>query len=386
MFYALLTSTLLSYFVNYHISLLGADQKGYIVQQYFQTFNIIRVLLQVSVALYLKNFYLYITLELVFSILYSIVVRYKIKQEYPWLIINSAQKTEIIKEYPDIIKKIKQVFFHKMSNFVKNGTDNLLIYGLINLQSVAFFGNYQLIFTKLGGLVKMAFAGTGSAVGNLIAENDEKNIKKVLWELVAIQFFIAGFFSMVIYQVMDSFILLWLGEKYILSNTILLLMIANFFIIQISSPIERFKNAYGLYSDTWAAAAEAIINLGISFVFGQIYGIAGVMLGTMISMLMIVVIWKPYFLYKNGFQKSVWLYWKGLFPILLVFCASAIMVNYISGYFSLIKENLNLYTWIIYAFKITVVVTLIYATLLFIFIPGFKVFCYRAKDLILKKF
>ena len=193
-FYALMSSTLLSYFANYHISLLGADQKGYIIQQYFQTFNIIRVILQALVAIYLKNFYLYIALELVFSAIYSIVVRYKIKHEYPWLIINSSQKAEIIKEYPVVIKKIKQVFFHKMSSFVKNGTDNILIAFLISLEGVAFFGNYQLIFTKLGGLVKMAFAGTGSAVGNLIAEDDQKNIKKVFWELVAIQFFIAGFF------------------------------------------------------------------------------------------------------------------------------------------------------------------------------------------------
>ncbi|MBJ7882712.1 hypothetical protein [Gelidibacter salicanalis] len=384
-FYALLTSTLLSYFVNYHISLLGADQKGYIIQQYFQTFNIIRIGLQVIVALYLKNFYLYITLELVFSILYSLLVRHKIKKEYPWLIINSAEKAEIIKEYPDILKKIKQVFFHKMSSFVKNGTDNLLIYALINLQSVTFFGNYQLIFVKLGGLVKMSFAGTGSAVGNLIAENDEKNIKKVLWELIAVQFFIAGFFSITIYHLMDSFILLWLGEKYILSQSILLLMIANFFLNEINSPIERFKNAYGLYADTWAAAAEAIINLGVSLLFGSIYGIAGIMLGTLVSMFFMVILWKPYFLYKHGFNKSVWLYWKGLTPMIVVFCASALLVTWISSFFNYDKDNLNLWNWAVYAFQITVTALVIYGVLLFFLIPGFRVFCLRIKSLIIKK-
>ncbi|WP_426430416.1 lipopolysaccharide biosynthesis protein [Winogradskyella sp. HB-48] len=384
-FYSLLISVLLSYFVNYHISLLGADQKGYIVQQYFQTFNIVRVILQVIVALYFKNFYLYITLELIFSIVYSIVVRYKIKKEYPWLIINSSQKTEIIKEYPEIIVKIKQVFFHKMSAFVKNGTDNLLIYALINLQSVAFFGNYQLIFLKLIGLVKMAFAGTGSAVGNLIAEDDEKNIKKVLWELIAIQFFIAGFFSMIIYHTMDAFIILWLGEKYILSHTILLLMIANFFMIQISSPIERFKNAYGLYSDTWAAITEALINLAISFIFGKLYGIAGIVLGTVVSLFLIAVLWKPYFLYKNGFKKSVFLYWKGLLPMILVFVASAFIINFVKDYFFYDSENINLFNWIIYAIQVTVAVTVTYTTLLYLFVPGFKVFCIRVKTLVINK-
>jgi len=386
-FYALMSSTLLSYFANYHISLLGADQKGYIIQQYFQTFNIIRVILQALVAIYLKNFYLYIALELVFSVIYSIVVRYKIKHEYPWLIINSSQKAEIIKEYPVVIKKIKQVFFHKMSSFVKNGTDNILIAFLISLEGVAFFGNYQLIFTKLGGLVKMAFAGTGSAVGNLIAEDDQKNIKKVFWELVAIQFFIAGFFSIIIYNVMDSFIILWLErQEYVLSNTILVLMIANFFMLEISSPIERFKNAYGLYSDTWAAITEAVINLGISFFFGRLYGIAGIMLGTLVSMLLIKVIWKPYFLYKNGFNKSVWLYWKGLLPVIIVLSVSAFLINYTIGLFPYNTEDSNYFNWALFAAKVSLLTTFVYGLLMFIFIPGFKVFCLRVKDLILTKF
>jgi O-antigen/teichoic acid export membrane protein len=384
-FYTLLFSSLLSYFANYHQSLLGADQKGYIIQSYLQTLNIIRVILQALVAIYFRDFFLYITLELLFSIIYSVVVRKKIKQEYPWLIINSAQKAQIIKEYPDVIKKIKQVFVHKMGSFVKNGTDNILVFALVNIQSVAFFGNYQLIFTKLGGLVKMVFAGTGSAVGNLIAEDDQKNIKKIFWELMSLQFFIAGFFSLIMYFVMEPFIILWIGEEYILTRSTLILLIANFFIFQISSPVERFKNAYGLYSDTWAAAAEAMINLAISFIFGSIWGIDGIILGTLVSLILIVVIWKPYFLYKNGFKKSVWLYWKGILPVSIVFCISALLVNLIANYITYDRETSSLISWVLYASKITVIVTTIYGIMLYVFISGFKIFILRMKDLITKK-
>lgn len=384
-FYTLLFSTLLSYFANYHQSLLGADQKGYIIQGYVQTLIIVRVILQAIVAIYLKDFYVYIVLELIFSIIYSVLLRKKVKKEYPWLIINSTEKAEIIKEYPDIIKKIKQVFVHKMGSFVKNGTDNILIAVLVTLESVAFFGNYQLILTKLGGLVKMAFAGTGSAVGNLIAEDNQQNIKKVFWELMAIQFFIAGFFSMILYFTMEPFILLWLGAKYIMAKTTLLLLIANFFIYQISSTVERFKNAYGLYQDTWAAASEAILNLGISFVCGSIWGIDGVITGTLVSLILMVVIWKPYFLYKNGFHKSVWLYWKGVLPLVIIFCISAILVNTISSFMPYDRETSNFLDWTFYAAKITAIVSVIYGGTLFVFNNGFKVFVYRMRDLVAKK-
>ena len=186
---------------------------------------------------------------------------------------------------------------------------------------------------------------------------------------------------------MDSFIILWLErQEYVLSNTILVLMIANFFMLEISSPIERFKNAYGLYSDTWAAITEAVINLGISFFFGRLYGIAGIMLGTLVSMLLIKVIWKPYFLYKNGFNKSVWLYWKGLLPVIIVLSVSAFLINYTIGLFPYNTEDSNYFNWALFATKVSLLTTFVYGLLMFIFIPGFKVFCLRVKDLILTKF
>ncbi|WP_370391198.1 lipopolysaccharide biosynthesis protein [uncultured Winogradskyella sp.] len=384
-FYALLFSSLLSYFANYHQSLLGADQKGYIIQGYFQTLIIVRVIIQCFVAIYLQDFYLYITLELLFSILYSIVLRQKIRKEYPWLIINSKEKGEVIKAYPEIIKKIKQVFVHKMSTFVKNSTDNILIFALVNVQSVAFFGNYQLIITKLAGLVKMAFAGTGSAVGNLIAEDDKENIKKVFWELMAIQFFVAGFFSLILFYTMEPFIILWLGEKYVLAKTTLILLIANFFIFQISSTVERFKNAYGLYGDTWAAGTEALLNLGISFFCGRIWGIDGVVLGTLVSLILLVVIWKPYYLFKKGFKKSVWYYWKGVLPLVILFCVSAFAVNFIAHSFTYDRESADLWDWVIYAIFITFVVTGIYGLSLFLFNTGFKNFVFRVKVMAIRK-
>lgn len=381
-FYSLLFSTLLGYFFNYHVSLLGADQKGYIDNKIFEILNICRVILQTLVAIYFKNLYLWIALEFVFSAIFSIILRARIKKEYPWLIINSTEKAQIVKEYPVIIKKIKQVFVHKIALFIKGGTDNILIYAFVNLQSVAFFGNYQLIIVKLSGLVKMLFSGTGSAIGNLVAENDKEKINKVFWELIAIQFFIAGFLGISLYYLLGYLIALWLGEEYILSNTILLLMIANFFLFEISSPVERFKNAYGLYSDTWAPITEAVLNLSISFIFGRLWGIEGILLGTLVSIVLIVVLWKPYFVFKNGFNKSVWLYWKGILPIIIVLSLSIILINYSITYIPYDTGSSNILNFLIHAFKVAAIIVLIYGTLLLLFINGFKMFCLRMKKII----
>lgn len=384
-FFSFLISTLLSYFINYHMTLLEADQKGYVVQVYFQSLNIIRLLLQAALAYYLQSYYAWIIMEVLFSIFFSIILRIKVKQEYPWLIIKSKEKVDIIKSYPDVIKKTKQLFIHKMGSFVKDGTDNILVATLVSLQSVAFFGNYQLIFMQLTSLIKITFAGTGAGIGNLVAENDKKNISKVFWEMMAIQFFIAGFFSLAMYYLITPFILLWLeDQKYILDETIIFLMIANFFITIVRSPVQHFQNAYGLFSDTWAPAVEIILNLVISLIFGKLWGVFGIMLGTFTSLSIIVIFWKPYFLYSKGFDTSVWQYWKGFIPLIIVFIISAFAVDFI--FIKFINQTAsNFFEWGLNAFLLSVVILFVYGLLMYSISTGFRDFCRRLSKLFFNK-
>ena len=382
-FFSFLLSTLLTYFMNYHMTLLEADQKGYVVQVYFQSINIFRLVCQALIAYYLQSYYAWIFMELAFSIVLSVVLRKKINDHYPWLILKSKENSDVIKKYPEIIKKAKQLFVHKMGSFVKDGTDNILVYALVNLQSVAFFGNYQLIFMNLIGLIKITFAGTGAGIGNLVAENNKKNTEKVFWEMMAIQFFIAGFFSLGIYYLISPFITLWVGEKYILDEFIVILMICNFFISIIRSPVQHFQNAYGLFSDTWAPALEIILNLMVSIIFGKLWGISGIMFGTLFSLIVIVMLWKPYFLYNKGFNSGVWNYWKGFISLLSIFLVSAFLINFFYTRF-LLSENLNFFSWLLNAIKLSVVILLIYGILIYISSKGFRDFSARVAQLISK--
>lgn len=370
-YFSFLSSTLLSYFFNYHMTLLEADQKGYVVQVYFQSLNIGRLIVQSIIAYYLQSFYAWVIMEVIFSLILSIILRLKIRQHYPWLIINSKESAKIIKEYPEIITKTKQLFIHKMGSFVKDGTDNILVYALVNLQSVTFFGNYQLIFMNLISLIKVTFAGTGAGIGNLVAENNEKNIQKVFWEMMALQFFIAGFFSITIYYLIGPFIILWIGEEYILGELILLLLIGNFFISLIRSPVQHFQNAYGLFSDVWAPACEILLNLVVSYIFGKLWGISGIILGTFLSLSVIAMIWKPYFLYKRGFRISIWNYWKGVIPLFGVFIISAFLVSFIQNRFFSIEE-VTFLSWGLSGLKLSIVAVIIYGALLYVSSLGFR--------------
>ncbi|UOY06095.1 hypothetical protein L0P88_19480 [Muricauda sp. SCSIO 64092] len=384
-FFAFVLSSLLAYFVNYHQILLQADQKEYVIAKYSQSVSIVKSLTQIALVSYFSDIYLWIGAELLFTVVQAILFRWKTGNVYPWLKLSlKGVSRNVLKKHPELVTKIKQVFVHKLAFFVKESTDQILIYAFVSLKSVAFFSNYYLIFGYLKVLINNIFTGTQASVGNLVAENNKDSINKVYWEMMAIRHFFAGFLFFSLFFLIEPFILIWIGSEYILEREVLILMLANIYISQIRSPTEMFINAYGLFNDTWAPITEAVINLVISIIFGKLYGIAGIMLGTFVSTLIIVLLWKPYFLYRDGFSKSVGSYWIGFFKLFGSFLLAFMISKFLIG--KLIHSEIsNYWDWFIYALQIVSLSSIIYSVLMFFINQGFRDFTFRVKKIILKK-
>lgn len=384
LFYAYLISSLLNYFYNYHMLLLQADQKGYISTAYLQTTHIIKIVTQITILYLSSSYILFITIELVSIVIINILFRSRIKKEYPWLNLSSTKNKALIDNNKDIILKIKQIFIHRISNFILKGTDNILIFYFVNLQSVAFIGNYYLIVGSSITLFTNLLSGTGASVGNLVAEDNKINIKRVFWELMSLNHFIGGVLFMSLYYGVDPVIALWLGDKYVMSPNVIFLLLANLYIMRMRVPVDEFINAYGLFHDTWAPITEGLLNLIFSMVLAHYYGIEGVLLGTLISVSSIVLIWKPYFLYKNGFKISVLNYWKGFVVLLLSFLLAFFVSNtIIEANFSINKSSW--FSLIVSLFKIGLVILTIYTSFIYILNKGFRVFIFRVVQFIKNK-
>ena len=307
-YFSFLASSLIGYFANYKQTLLGADQKNYVVTAYFQTAAIIKTIIQMALAYYTGNYYLWVIVELSFGIIYSFILNWKINQVYPWLKSEVSQGRILFKKYPEVMKYTKQLFVHKISAFVQFQISPFLIYLFVSLQTVAFYGNYTLIIDKMNQLLNNLFGSVSAGIGNLIAEGNSQKVIQIFWELMAMRFFIVGIAIFGFYQLMSPFILLWLGEEYVLPKSILILLIINFF-ISLSKGTDSFLYGYGLFNDTWAPVSESIIYIIVALIGGYYCGLIGVIWGSTISLFIIVGMWKPYFLFVKGFKQNVCLYW-----------------------------------------------------------------------------
>ena len=310
-FFSILGSSLIGYFINYRQIVLSADQKGYIVAIYFQSANMIRIALQIWLALRFKNLYIWVVTEFLFSLLGCIVLNWKINKEYPWLKTNKNAGKELLKKYPTILTNTRQIFIHKIKDFILNKSDEIFVFAFVSLKMVAYYGNYTMIVAKVGQVFSSILDSTYAGVGNLVAEGNKHNMMKVFWELMTIRHFVAGFLCFSIYHFIEPFISIWLGPEYILNHTILLLLCLHIYISTSRGVIDMFNHSHGLYADVWSAWAELGINITVTLVAGYYWGISGILLGKIVSTSLIIVIWKPYYLFHSGLHESIVNYWHG---------------------------------------------------------------------------
>ncbi len=384
-YFSFLFSSLIGYFVNYRQTLLGADQRNYVVTAYFQTAGIIKTLIQMALAYYTGNYYLWVVVEFVFGILHAIILNWKINQVYPWIKTDVRSGKELRKKYPEIIKYTKQLFVHKIGEVAQTQVTPFLVYAFSSLHLVAYYGNYTTITSKLGGLIGNFLGSTTASVGNLIAESDEEKTLNVYWELTAINFFIAGVCAISLYYLLPPFVTLWLGQQYVMSKVVLCLTIISFCLSLIRTPINQFKYGYGLFSDIWSPVAESVILVVVSVLCGRIWGLEGVLLGGIVSVSIVILGWQAYFLFTSGFKKSFWLYVYNSVKNFLVLGVGFYAINKIVTL--LVGEKIvdSWLSWVWYMVVVFAVSSFVEFVLMFFFANGMRNAVTRFYRMLFKK-
>lgn len=368
-FYSLLASNSIGYFINYRQTLLSADQKMYIVTMYYQGFAILKSLLQIFLAYYYKNLYVWVAIEFIFNLIYCIILNWKINKEYPWLKTNKNNGAQLLKQYPDVIKKTKQILIHQIKDFLLTKSDEIMVFAFVSLKMVAYYGNYTLIIGKLTAAFFTMFTGISAGIGNLVAEGNKEHTLNIFWQLSSLKYFITGILIFILSFLINPFIAWWLGDEYQLSTFIVVLFMINLFIMQTRQFVDSFNHTHGLYGDVWAAWAEGIINIAVTISIAINWGIVGILMGKIVSLIIIVVLWKPYYLFTQGIKEPVSSYWKGVGRYYLCFFIS---LGYLISTMHIfdIKPSATIYSMAYFGIVEILPTIILYAFLLFYFGPG----------------
>lgn len=310
-FGVLLFSALLGYFVNYRQIVLSASQQDYKVIYSYKSVMILKVAFQMFAVWRLPYGYVWwLVFEALFAAIASWTLHRMTVKTFPFLKPVGESFGVLRARYPEFTTKIKQLFFHKIGSFALTQSSPIIIYAYASLNTVTLYGNYILITAGIQSLVCSIFNSMGAGVGNLVAEGNRDKIIGVFDELFSIRFLIAATLCYCTYTLTPPFITLWIGPQYILPVSTLLLIVGLLFIALVRPTVDNFINAYGLFSDIWAPVTEAALNIGLSVLLGHFYGLNGIITGVIISQVVIILLWKPYFLFTRGLTGFMVRYWQ----------------------------------------------------------------------------
>lgn len=381
---ALSVSVLLSYWANYRQILFTADQKNYIVTYLFQGGRVVKSGLQILALLFLDpsySFWVWLALEIAISLLSSAGLEWSIRKYYPMLKTSFALGKKVIHNYPRLMRTTKQVFFHKIGGFALSQSSPLIIYAYASLRDVTIFDNYNFIVLGIIIMFENLFNGMTAGIGNLIAEKNPEKVNKLYWELFAFRTFVCCTIATCTMFLSQPFITLWVGSQYIMPKMALFWLMGTFFIRIFRGSTDSFLNAFGLYKDIAAPIIEAVLNIGLSILFGYFWGISGILAGVFTSLFLVVFIWKPFFLFREKMQSSPLIYFKTMAGHILIVIVSILSTYFIKNFLPIRPEN-SYSSWFLYGFCLLVISGIISFSLFYIFTPGMRAFTARSLSFI----
>lgn len=314
-----LLETICSYILSYKRSMLYADQKEYITNIIHMGYTILVNTMQLTFLYFTHDYYLYLIIKVMMRLVENIVISSYVNRRYSYLLDNNVTKLDS-KTEKDIFQKIRALFFHKIGTFIVSGTDNIIISKYLGLVTVGLYSNYYMIINAVQTVINHIIQATRASVGNLLVTESKTKQFDIFNKIRFVNFWISCFSSICIFVIMDSFITIWIGYKFVLPTKVLLVLVINFFIVSSRSTYGAFKEAAGIfYEDRFVPIIESLLNIVLSIIFVKKFGLMGVFMGTIGSGLVLWCYSYPKYVYNKLFGRKISDYMKETIYYFIIF-------------------------------------------------------------------
>lgn len=335
LFVLYLLNTVFSYLITYKRSLLYANQKNYITSAVGSIFSFLRNLLQVVLLLLTRNFVMYLLLQIVLTVLENVFINVIVNAKYSYVKELKSAKPVPIEVKKDIKLKVKGLLFHKIAAFIVLGTDNIILSMTkgLGIVAVGMYANYNMIIGQVRNLFTTILCSLTASVGNLLVEKDKRKARDIYKSILLLNSWLFSFGAISIYCMIEPFVKIWIGGEYILSKFVLITLVINLYIQGIRSTSSMFSEAGGIfYENRFVPIIESIVNMIASLIFVQIFGFAGVFLGTILSTMILFFYSYPKYVYKLVLDGTYQEYFQLLFKHVLITISIGLITGLISSF------------------------------------------------------
>lgn len=311
-----LATTTISYWMfAYKNSILQAHQRIDVISKVSLFTCTVQYGLQILMLLLFHNYYYYIIVMLGTQMLTNVVTAYYANKIYPNYVPKGTVDKDKIKE---INKRIKDLFTARIGGVIYDSADTIVISAFLGLSVLAVYQNYFYIINSITGFITVIFNACTAGIGNsIVMESKTKNygdFKKFTFIIC----WISGFCSCCLISLYQPFMELWVGKRLMLSFSVTICFVVYFFVRQLNSLFNLYKDASGMWhEDRFRPLIASIANLLLNLILVNYIGIYGVILSTVIAILCIGMPWLLHNLFTVIFEKKEM---KKYFKSLLLYC------------------------------------------------------------------
>ena len=299
-----LLNTVLSYFMfSYLGSLISAYQREDIISKINVTITIGMYLVQILVICLFRDYYLYLVVMPVFTILNNVKTAIVAKKMFPDL--RPVGRLSI--EYKQQIKeKVSGLVISKVCQVSRNAFDSIFISMFLGLIDTAIYNNYYYIMNSIIAITNVVTSSITSGVGNSVAMESEKKNYADMDRFNFLYMWLSGWCTVCLMCLYQPFMQLWVGDIYILKNVNVLLLCMYFYVLKMGDIRYVYDQAKGLWwQNRFRSLAEAMSNIILNYYLGKHFGITGIICATLISLFIFNfclgsrIIFKYYFVNEN---------------------------------------------------------------------------------------
>ncbi len=302
LYYIYIANTAVSYLLFAHKqSLLSALQLNRITSKITFFTNTAMRLCQIAVLVLIPNYYLYIVLMPIFTIVSNISCSVIVDKNYSkWLVYSKLEDS--IRH--DIKKRIFPLMSTKLAGVLVNAADTLVVSAFLGLTQVAIYNNYYYIMSSVSGFLIVIYNAMQAGIGNALVIDSHEKIMADFKKFCFINNWVVTFCTVCLLCLYQPFMELWVGKDLMLSFGMVILFCVYFYANTIQRIVVIYKDAAGIWKeDMLRCYLSCGLNLLVNIVTVGYIGLYGV-IGSSVAANVIGLPWMAFILYKTVFKES----------------------------------------------------------------------------------
>lgn len=340
----LINSVLSYYLFAYKEVLLIADQRQDIASMIRTITSILRYILEIVALIITHNFYVYLSMDIIATVLTNILIEYSTSRRYSYFSVSKDR----IPVPQELKKQVSGLLVDRLSDTCRNSFDSLIITAFIGLTATAIYGNYYYIYTALYSIMLIICNAMSASVGNsIVKETVEKNYDNFN-NFTYLFAWLAGWTTITLFCLYQPFMRLWVGQTLLLSARDMCLFCLYFYAINMNNIRNQYISGTGIW---WKlkipCIVEAAVNLVLNIVLGKLMGITGVLTATILTIFLLNFLWRTSILFKEYFTQKRFLDYVIRYLYYFVITVIALSVTYfvcvqikVEGIFQIVSRGI----------------------------------------------